>query len=118
MRGCLRLLLCLPLLATAACAEHAVAGPELAPAPEAAVQAAALAVPRSREPVYIADGVVVASLAGVDPRDIAETEVLTPEAASAFLFRGPGGEWRRHRHHAPRSQPPEVTRGSEPTSRL
>jgi hypothetical protein len=115
MRRCLRLLLCLPLLAVTGCAADAVAGPELAPAPKAAVRAAAEppalaegvaerlaplhgglgqfaapAFPGSREPVYIVDGVVVPSLAGVDPRDITETQVLTPEVASSLLFCGPG----------------------------
>jgi hypothetical protein len=110
MKRYLRPFLCLPLLAATACTADAVAGPE----PEAAVQAAAElpasaedaaarlapahgglgqfaapAFPRSREPVYIIDGVVVPSLAGVDPSDIAETQVLTPEVASSLLFCGP-----------------------------
>ena len=43
MQRCLRLLLCLPLLATTACAADAIAGPE--PAPEPAAEALARAAP-------------------------------------------------------------------------
>lgn len=109
MRRYLRLFLCLPLLATTACAADAIAGPELAPEPEleAAVQAApepravkeaapapgpvflCRASSRSihdppREPLYIVDGVVVLSLASVDAKDIESVEVLKGTAAASL----------------------------------
>jgi TonB-dependent SusC/RagA subfamily outer membrane receptor len=110
MQRFLRLFLCLPLLATTACAADAIAGPEIAPEPEAVAQAApepepeaasqtapALTAPstgvvwrcrasteRPTEPLYIVDGVVVPSLAGVDNDDVESIEVLKGNVAASL----------------------------------
>jgi TonB-dependent SusC/RagA subfamily outer membrane receptor len=111
MRPYLRLFLCLPLLATTACAADAIAGPELAPEPEMEVVAQVSAEPegvkeatpaigvlilsrapccacslrpQATEPMYIVDGVVVLSLAGLDNDDIVSIEVLKSTVASAL----------------------------------
>lgn len=113
MNRYLRLFLCLPLLATTACAADAIAGPELAPEPaaEAVAQAApelqaitlgeavlapgtvAIAPfegcyrpinPEPKEPMYIVDGVVVLTLAGVDNADIESIEVIKGGAAASL----------------------------------
>jgi hypothetical protein len=110
MRRCLRLLACLPVLATTACAADAIAGPEPAPeieaaadqlapaAPEPAVQqvAAAPAVflcratslfPQPTEPLYVVDGVIMDkdALQRLDPNDIETSEVLK-ESVAASLY--------------------------------
>jgi TonB-dependent SusC/RagA subfamily outer membrane receptor len=109
MNRYLRLLLCLPLLATTACAADAIAGPDLAPEPQvdAVVQAAAeprtvkQAAPapaspvirlrcigsfpaQATKPMYIVDGVVVLTLADVDNNDIESVEVLRGNAATSL----------------------------------
>ncbi|WP_420129916.1 TonB-dependent receptor plug domain-containing protein [Longimicrobium sp.] len=110
MNRYLRLLLCLPLLATAACAADAIAGPELAPEPKAeasvqtaaqpeAVEKAALVtngVPTitlrcygpfpagATEPMYIVDGVIVLTLKDVDNNDIESVEVLRGNTAASL----------------------------------
>jgi TonB-dependent SusC/RagA subfamily outer membrane receptor len=111
MNRYLRLLLCLPLLATTACAADAIAGPELAPEPEAeavvqaaaqpeAVEANAPVVeaparsillrspgsfrPGATKPMYIVDGVVVLTLADVDNNDIESVEVLRGNTATSL----------------------------------
>jgi TonB-dependent SusC/RagA subfamily outer membrane receptor len=107
MRRCLRPFLCLPLLATTACAADAIAGPEPAPepAPVAATQASAAPAvappgpaiflcrarasisPPTNAPLYFVDGVLVSSdapLAGMDPNDIESLEVLQGASLAAL----------------------------------
>jgi len=105
MKRCLRLLLCLPLLATTACAADAIAGPELAPEPhpvrQEAVQAAAavreplprIVIPRLKdpaspaEPLCIIDGVPALSAdarARMEADDIESIEVIKGDALSAL----------------------------------
>lgn len=104
MRRCPHLLLCLPLLATTACAADAIAGPAAAPEPQAVVQATpeppavAEAAPRpsvlafhcsssirTAEPLYIVDGVPFSQpLASLDPADIASIEVIKGASAAAL----------------------------------
>lgn len=114
MRPYLRLLLCLPLLATTACAADAIAGPQraAAPEPESAARAESEAVAAKvaapapdgpppafvfrcvrtirapsagREPLYIIDGVVSATKpASLDRLDIDLIEVLKGAEAAAI----------------------------------
>ncbi|HEX2207925.1 MAG TPA: hypothetical protein VHG93_09620 [Longimicrobium sp.] len=89
-----RLLVCLPLLASGACAADAIAGPQLAPEPEARPAAEVSIAPPlepapgirqpraidvvtgGRQPVWIVDGVPSFTHPGLDPADIASVEVL------------------------------------------
>jgi TonB-dependent starch-binding outer membrane protein SusC len=120
MRPCLRLLLCLPLLATTACAADAIAGPQpaAAPEPESAVRLEAEAVATEmvatgafppvttfrcartiratsadREPLYVIDGVVsTPAPASLDRLDIDSIEVLKgAEAAAIYGSRAANG---------------------------
>lgn len=94
MQRYLRLFLCLPLLATTACAADAIAGPRLAPAPEAdAIVRAApnpayqgCIVPPERvdgEMLYIVDGVIMFSLPELAATDIESVEVRKNVRVSA-----------------------------------
>lgn len=107
MRRCLRLLACLPLLATTACVADAIAGPDLTPEPlpVAAAQAAPGATQKaapepgtihlvfrcasgipvgSGEPLLIVDGVPWGgSREELVALDIATIEVLAPEQLAA-----------------------------------
>lgn len=87
MNRYLRLLLCLPPLAATACTAEGIAGPRLAPAPNANAQAASAPsivyqgciVPPERaggEPLYVVDGVILVSLPELDPTDIASVKVI------------------------------------------
>ncbi|HEX6371722.1 MAG TPA: TonB-dependent receptor plug domain-containing protein [Longimicrobium sp.] len=108
MPRCLRLLLCLPLLATTACAADAIAGPRLTPEPEAVAQAAPEpqaaevaapasvvicrgcareSYPRAAEPLYVIDGVPASAaqaLAALDANEIASIEVIKAEVAASL----------------------------------
>jgi hypothetical protein len=113
MKRYLRLLLPLPLLATTACAADAIAGPDLAPEPQASTQVAAppqvveeasptlKASPavvmrcggslsaRSGNPLFIIDGVPASdeALARLDPRQIEFIEILKGESLAAAYGR-------------------------------
>ncbi len=120
MRPYLRLLLCLPLLATAACAADAIAGPQpaTAPEPEPAARAESEAVATEvaatgafpltitfrcartirapsadREPLYVIDGVVSATKpVSLDRLEIDSIEVLKgAEAAAIYGSRAANG---------------------------
>jgi hypothetical protein len=107
MRAFLGLLLCLPLLATMACAADAVAGPEPASGPDPTalrgveqevVQAAPRSLPRivirrlkvsppPAEPLYVIDGAPAPSddaLARMEAGDIDSIQVIKGEALSAL----------------------------------
>jgi hypothetical protein len=112
MKRYLRLLLSLPLLATTACAADAIAGPELAPEPQAIAQAAPgpqvveepappLKAPapavimrcagslsaRSGNPLFIIDGVVASSdeaMASLDADQIDSIQILKGESLAAL----------------------------------
>ena len=89
-----RLLACLSLLATGACAADAIAGPQLTPEPEARPASEVSIAPtlepapgirqpraiedvtRGRQPLWIFDGVLSFTQPGLDPADIASLEVL------------------------------------------
>jgi hypothetical protein len=102
---CLRLLLCLPLLAATACAADSIAGPGLAsePQPEVSIQAApseavapafyegvlwrcrAFLYAPITEPLYIVDGVITPAaqaVARLETDDIQSIEVVTGEVAA------------------------------------
>lgn len=100
MKRCPCLLVCISLLATAACAADSVAGPQAVPAPEVRIKAplsdaeiarrgpkAIREGVRQNEPLYIVDGVVVNTLPDVDAADIVSIHVLNGDRAE--LVYGP-----------------------------
>jgi hypothetical protein len=114
MKRYLRLLLSLPLLATTACAADAIAGPELAPEPQAITQAApgphVMEEPapplktlppvvvircagshsaRSGNPLFLIDGVPASSatVAGLDANRIHSIQFLKGESLAALYGR-------------------------------